>query len=353
MKVVLKTQRDHLSIDLDLTLPDSGVTAIFGHSGCGKTSLLRAIAGLDRHINTTIEVANQCWQNDTAFVAVHKRRVGYVFQEASLFNHLSVQGNLDYAVNRAQANGPYSVDDIIDLLGVSSLLSKSAAVLSGGERQRVAIARALAAQPQILLMDEPLSALDYDSKQRILPYLESVHQHMSIPIIYVSHALDEVARLADYLVLMSQGKVTQTGDVQTVLTSLDGPLSNAQDASAVIDAVVESFDSTYQLYYLQSPIGLISVAQQDRPLDIGSTVRVRIAARDVSLTLRAQTDTSILNIFAGVVDSFSDDGGAQVMVKVRVNNVPVLARVTKKSMVNLNLRQGQTIYVQAKTVALL
>lgn len=352
LDVKLKVQRADFMLKVDLTLPSQGVTALFGPSGCGKTTLLRAIAGLDRYLDAQIKLDDEPWQMGDHFVPAHKRSIGYVFQEASLFDHLTVAANIDYAAKRVPtADRRIDKQRTTQLLGVEGLLDKYPSELSGGQRQRVAIARALAMSPSILLMDEPLSALDKDSKNAIFPYLEMLRREFEIPVIYVSHALEEVSRISDYLVLMNGGSVTSHGEIQAMLTHVDSPLARAENAESIVNAVVSGHDDTYHLTYLDSPAGRFTVIA--KALDIGTEVRLRIAARDVSLTLSAQIDTSILNVFAATVHELKEDGAAQLIVKLDINSVPLLARITKKSAVALDLKEGKLVYAQVKSVALL
>ena len=209
IKLGFDVARTGFSMQVSLELPGRGVTALFGHSGSGKTTILRAVAGLERHPNGYLEVNGDVWQDDArgVYVPTHKRALGYVFQEASLFSHLSVRGNLDFVLKRTANQGAALFDHVLALLGIAHLLDRATADLSGGERQRVAIARALLTQPKILLMDEPLAALDARRKEEVLPYLERIHAELDIPMLYVSHSAEEVARLADHVVLLDEGRV--------------------------------------------------------------------------------------------------------------------------------------------------
>jgi molybdate transport system ATP-binding protein len=345
-------RKSDFSLDVDLNIPARGVTSLLGPSGCGKTTILRAIAGLEQCQNGYLKVAGRVWQDDEHFVPPHQRPVGYVFQESSLFTHINVRGNIEYGFKRlAKSQQKISLDKAIDLSGVGQLLQRKPDTLSGGERQRVAIARALAVSPGILLMDEPLAALDQARKQEILPYLESMHDELDIPIIYVSHSTDEVARLADHLVLLEEGKVIASGETGEMLTRLDLPLARGEDAEALIEAVVAGHDDEFSLTYLDFPGGRFTVTQ--KPLEIGKPVRLRVVARDVSLTLEHQSDTSILNIFPVIIDEITPVGRAQLTVRLLANNIPLLSRVTRKSAALLGLEKGKQVYAQAKSVALL
>lgn len=339
-------------LDVDLKLPSQGASSIFGPSGCGKTTLLRAIAGLDRHPGGYLDVGGVTWQDRDHFMPTHLRPIAYVFQEASLFEHLDVLGNLEYGVRRTAENKRrVSLDDAIELLEIGPLLDRKPATLSGGERQRVAIARALAVSPELLLLDEPLAAVDLSRKQEIIPYIESLHRELDIPMIHVSHLPEEVARLADHLVLLEAGRVVAAGDVHDVFSRLDLPLAQGGEAAALIEAVVTAHDENYQLTHLEFAGGRISMTRISLPP--GSPVRLRLAARDVSLTLEKQTGTSILNIIPATVDALNRDGDAQVTVRLLASGVPILARITRKSADELALRPGMPLFAQIKSIALL
>lgn len=340
------------SLDVDLELPSRGITSLFGPSGCGKTTLLRAIAGLDRHDQGYIRVGGTVWQDANTFMPTHRRPLGYIFQESSLFEHLDVRRNLEYGIRRVALQDRHvALDNAIELLEIGGLLSRMPATLSGGERQRVAIARALALSPQLLLMDEPLAAVDVERKQEIIPYIESLHRELEIPVLHVSHLPEEVARLADHLVLLESGRVRATGDVHELFTRLDLSLASGSDAAAIIETVVAAHDEAYQLTTLEFDGGRILTSGIDLP--VGSPARVRLAARDVSLTLERQSGTSILNIFPAVVDDISPAGEAQVTVRLRTAGVPLLACITRKSADELGLQQEKQVFVQIKSVALL
>jgi molybdate transport system ATP-binding protein len=339
-------------LDLDLQIPSQGVTSLYGPSGCGKTTLLRAIAGLERHPDGFLKVGGTVWQDQHRFLPPHHRPLGYVFQEASLFEHLNVKGNLEYGVRRIPSEKRrVSLDSAIELLEIGQLLERKPVTLSGGERQRVAIARALAVSPELLLMDEPLAAVDASRKQEIIPYIESLHRRLDIPIIHVSHLPEEVAQLADHVVLLESGRVVASGDVHDMFTRLDLPLAHGNDAAAVIEAVVTSHDPQYQLTHLQFAGGRITMARMNLPP--ASKVRLRLAARDVSLTLEHQSGTSILNILPVTVDTVTAEGDAQVTVRMLAAGVPLLACITRKSAEELGLQPGKPIFAQIKSIALL
>ena len=338
------------TLDVNLTVPARGVTALFGPSGCGKTSLLRAIAGLEYCAGGYLKVGDMVWQDGARFVPPHRRPLGYVFQEASLFGHLTVKRNLEYGVKRVpESERKVSLEMAVELLGIGHLLERKPERLSGGERQRVAIARAVAVSPRLLLMDEPLAALDLARKQEVLPYLESLHGELGIPVIYVSHSPDEVARLADHLVLLDAGSILATGVISDMLTRLDLSLAQGADAEALIQATVAGHDETYGLTYLDFSGGRFMVAFKDLPP--GHPVRLRVLARDVSITLEHQSNTSILNIFPATIEDMVPTGGSQMTVRLNAGGAPMLSRVTRKSAALLDLRVGKSVYAQAKSVA--
>ena len=336
-------------LDVEFGLPSVGVSALFGASGSGKTTLLRLIAGLQRAPGA-LTVNGEVWQDERSFVPPHRRALGYVFQEASLFPHLDVRGNLAYGWKRVPAaERRIAFDDVVDWLGLASLLQQDPQQLSGGQRQRVAIGRALLASPRLLLMDEPLSALDAASRAEILPYLERLHRQLALPIIYVSHALDEVARLADTLVLIEAGRIRYQGPLVDGLTRLDLPLAHHDIAGAVIDTEVVSHDAAFMLTRVASPgIVLELPGLFGAP---GERLRVRIGARDVSLALAPAAQSSILNLLPARVVELADDAPGQVLVRLSLGDTTLLARITRKSAQALKLEPGVAVVAQVKSVA--
>ncbi len=340
---------------VDLALPGRGVSALFGHSGSGKTTILRAIAGLDRHAGGYLEVNGETWQDDARklFVPVHRRALGYVFQEASLFPHLSVRGNLDFARKRARgADSGALMAHALSLLGIEHLLERSASALSGGERQRVAIARALLTRPRLLLLDEPLASLDGKRKEEVLPCLERIHQELDIPMLYVSHSTEEVARLADHVVLLDGGRVLASGSAADTLARLDLSMALADDAGVTVHGVVENFDPHYGLLRLCAAGATMHIAH--KALAPGSALKMRILARDVSVTLGPLTGSSILNqLQATVVAQWPANDAANVIIKLDAGGAPLLARITRRSRDHLGLETGKTVWAQVKATALL
>jgi molybdate transport system ATP-binding protein len=342
------------TLDAAFQVPARGVTALFGPSGCGKTSVLRCMAGLTRLRDGRCAVAGDVWQDGAHFVPVHRRALGYVFQEASLFPHLSVHGNLRYGEPAAPHEGSIAFDEVTDLLGIAHLLERSPRHLSGGERQRVAIGRALLSQPKILLMDEPLSALDRLTKDEILPFLERLHERLSLPVIYVSHDLAEIERLADHLVLMRDGRVTAVGPLQELQSDPALPLAGARDAAVSIEAIVESYDARDGIATLSVPGGTFLVPSA--PVAAGAAQRLRITAGDVSLARDHPNQSTIVNVLRARILSMQETQEHQVTAVLGLgeagNGARLLSRVTRRSWSLLELEPGQDVYAQVKGVAL-
>jgi molybdate transport system ATP-binding protein len=365
IRAQLRIERPDFCLNVDLNLPDEGVSALYGHSGSGKTTCLRAMAGLERAPAGYFAIGDEVWQDESkgVFVPTYQRALGMVFQEASLFPHLSVQRNIEFGQRRSQKKRKtekghrLDLAEVTELLGISHLLDRSPAQLSGGERQRVAIARALLAAPKILLMDEPLAALDLKRKREILPYLERLHSELSIPIIYVSHAPDEVARLADHLVLLDQGKVVASGALQSTLARTDLPAIFSDDAGVVLVTELSGHEED-GLSRLAFPGGALLVSQRGEAL--GHRLRCRIHARDVSLALSRPSDSSILNLIETRVESLAPtETSGHVLVRLATvqqsgaDGSVLLARVTERSARLLGLVEGMLVWAQVKAVALL
>ncbi|OZY59311.1 molybdenum ABC transporter ATP-binding protein [Pseudomonas lundensis] len=357
LNVRLTLSYSGFSLDVDLQLPGKGVTALFGHSGSGKTTCLRCIAGLERAREAYIEINGEVWQDSArnVFMPVHKRSLGYIFQEASLFPHLSVRANLEFGLRRiARHERRVELVQAAQLLGISHLLERAPAHLSGGERQRVGIARALLTSPKLLLMDEPLAALDSQRKREILPYLERLHAELEIPVLYVSHSQEEVARLADHIVLLREGKALACGPLAQTLSRLDLPLAQGDDAGVVIEGQVTHYDADYQLLTLQLPGTEQCLRVAHGPLAVGQTLRIKVQARDISLNLKPGEHSSILNCLqATVISEAPADNPAHRLVRLDAGGTALLARITRYSRDQLKLVPGQVIWAQIKSVAVL
>jgi molybdate transport system ATP-binding protein len=354
LRVRLRMDRGAFRLDVDLALPQRGISALFGHSGSGKTTLLRAVAGLERAPGGYVALGDEVWQDDARglFLPVHRRALGYVFQEASLFPHLSVRANLEFGRKRVPARERrFALEPVTALLGIEGLLDRRPDGLSGGERQRVAIARALLASPRLLLMDEPLAALDLRRKLEILPYLERMHEELAIPIIYVSHAPDEVARLADHLVLLDDGKAVASGPLTATLARVDLPPSFADDAGVVLDTVLAGHEED-ALSRLEFAGGVLFVGRRREA--VGTRLRCRIHARDVSLVLDCPHGSSIVNRLPAEVTAVAPtDTPGHVLVQLRLGESPLLARITERSRRELAIAPGLRLWAQIKGVALL
>ena len=376
----LQLARRDFRLDVALQLPERGVTALFGPSGCGKTTLLRAIAGLERAVGR-VALGDEVWQDDIArrWLPTHQRPLGYVIQDAALFPHLDVAANLAYgrrrsaearrfsgAVGAVGAGGApepaaFAPDAVVDLLGIGPLLQRRTATLSGGERQRVAIARALATAPRLLLMDEPLAALDGQRKAEILPYLERLHRELALPILYVTHAMDEVARLADHLVLLDAGRVLAAGPLAELLARPDLPLARQDDAGVVVEATVAEHDRAYGLSRVVFGGGALWVGET--AAGPGQAVRARVLARDVSVTRQRPVETSVVNVLPVWLESLAADRSTALLRLVvgmpgvhgtaDIEAVRLLARITRRSCDALALQPGDALFAQIKGVALM
>ncbi len=350
IEIRLEIERPGFSLSVEESLPPRGMTGIFGHSGAGKTTILRCIAGLELPRSGRVVVGEETWLETDSGTArpVHERAVGYVFQEPRLFTHLTVQGNLGFARRR---NGtrklPFDEGDVIGLLDIGGLLTRWPGSLSGGEAQRVAIARALFSAPRLLLMDEPLSSLDEELKQEILPFLERLHTELSIPAIYVSHDIDEISRLCDRIVVLDRGGVQASGELQSVLTGIDVPLLGGREAGSIIDTVVTSIDPHDGITTLGFDGGEILVPDVDAP--IGAPLRVRIRASDVSLCRARPQQTSVLNVLDASVEAIETGEGATVLLRLAIGNERILARITRRSLRLLGLREGDPVLAQVKS----
>ena len=354
LRVRLDVARGAFALAVDQTLPGSGVTGLFGASGSGKTTLLRCIAGFERAARGEVVLEDESWQNSArgVFIPPHQRSCGYVFQEANLFPHLSVRGNLEYAEKRVRPGGKrQSFGQTVELLGIASLLSRDTGKLSGGERQRVAIARALLASPRLLLMDEPLASLDAGRRGEILYYIERLRDEVGVPILYVSHEIEEVVRLASHMVLLSDGKVAASGPVHELMGRIElRRLIGRYEGGAVIEARVASQDLKSGLARLAFAGGELIVPDVDAL--VGETLRIRVRARDVSIALEEPRSISVLNCFRGRIAEVGAEPGASVDVRIDVSGTPILARITRHSAERLRLAEGLEVWALVKAVSL-
>ena len=349
--ITLRTRlaRGSFTLDVDLRLPARGTTVLFGPSGSGKSSLLRVAAGLEPAARGEVRIGAQTWQDARVFLAPHRRAVGVVFQQASLLPHLSVRDNLRYGWKRAGASEA-TFAAWVDRLDLSPLLAWRPETLSGGERQRVALARALACAPRWLLLDEPLSALDAARRADVLPYLETVRRESGLPILYVTHAFDEVARLADHLVLLEHGRAAACGPALEVVNRADLPLALREDGGVVLEATAQSRDA-HGLVQLATAAGTLYA--QGAGLAVDTALRVRIQARDVSLALSRHEDSSLLNLLPARLVALDPLPGGQVQARLDASGAPLLARISHHSAQRLDLHPGMMLWAQIKAVALL
>lgn len=353
-RIRLRLPRADFQIHIDLPLAPTGITVLFGESGSGKTSILRSVAGLERAADGYVNVAGELWQDDAkgVFVPTWRRPLGYVFQEPSLFEHLTVQGNLAFGWRRAaRAGGRQALDDAIDLLGIRPLLGRAPQALSGGERQRVAIARALVTQPRLLLLDEPLAALDVARREEVLPWLERLRDQLAIPMLYVTHALAELQRLADQVVVLRAGQVVARGSVAALAGRGELPGLAVPEPASVLAGVVGQRDTRWQLASVKTVLGELWLP--DPGLASGTRVALRVLARDVTLSPVAPPWPGVQNGFAGeVLALLPDRHPAQVLVQVVCQQAKLLARMSWQAAEALRLGPGVPVWLQIGTASL-
>ena len=347
--------RSDFTLNIKLTLPGQGVSALFGPSGSGKTTCLRAMAGLERLPNSYFSVGDEVWQDDEKgiFVPPHQRDIGYVFQEASLFTHLNVRDNLHFGLKRIPPEKrSINFETICEILSIRNFLDRPSHSLSGGERQRVAIARALLTSPKLLLMDEPLSALDHALKQEVLPYLEELQQTLSIPIIYVSHSPDEVARLADHICIIKNGRLLKSGGLADVMLEPDIGMDFYDGHSSMLYAKISAHKEDY-LTELSVDSLTLSTPRVNRPLN--SELRCRILAKDVSLCLAPPDDSSISNILPGTISLIEErENPGERIISIKISEQQtLLSAITYASKKRLNLQLGCQVWAQIKSVVIL
>lgn len=339
------------SLDAAFQLPARGISALLGASGCGKTTILRCIAGLNR-MQGRFAIDGDVWQAGDMFRPPHRRPVGYVFQEASLFPHLSVRRNLLFGASRRNdaSNPLLSLDDVVRLLGCRHLLDRSVGALSGGERQRIAIGRALLSQPRLLLMDEPLSALDRRSKDEILSFLERLPGELSIPVLYVSHDVSEVSRLAEHVVVLDAGRTVAAGSISEIMERIDlQPHTGRFEAGVVLTVRVVGEDERYCLTRLDHHGQTITIPRIAAP--VGATVRLRVRARDVALSLEKPVGTSFRNALAGrIADIRAEPDTAYAEALIDIGGAALRARLTREAVDELSLTVGTPVYALVKSI---
>ncbi len=344
-------KRTGFALDIDVSVPMQGITGVFGQSGAGKTSLLRCVAGLETPGKGYLAVAGEVWQDTSAGISrqAHEREIGYVFQEPRLFPHLDVRRNLDYGRKRANgSNGSPSFDDVVALLGLDQLLDRNTVSLSGGEAQRVAIGRALLRAPKFVLMDEPLASLDAPRKDEILPFLDRLHNELSVPVIYVSHSIDEITRLCDQLVVLNEGRVLADGLLQDVVAGGDIATLSGPEAGAVLQGVVDQVDAEFGLSRVSTPGGAFWVTPE---FAVDSRLRLRIRADDVSLCRTQPENSTILNVLPATIETMQPSGASSLLVRLRLGGDTLLARVTRRSAAELRLAEGEAVFAQVKAVS--
>jgi molybdate transport system ATP-binding protein len=359
LSIVLKWSRKSFNLDIDLTIPAQGVTAIYGASGSGKTSLLRCIAGLENVENCELSFRDQVWQSRKKFMPTNQRAIGYVFQEASLFPHLTAGDNLRYALKRARLGKALTtLDEVIELLGLANLLDQFPDQLSGGERQRVAIARALLINPQLLLMDEPLSSLDHQRKQELLPYLERICHQFNVPVVYISHSFWEVSLLADHIVMLDAGRVTKSENFLEAINKPNFPISQQENISSLLQCKVMEHNKNwgltrFTLKGMEEKGMQCSLWLQQCDLAPGEEVRLNILASDVSLSLSHHEDTSISNILPVIIISIEPLRQGLLMLQLQLGDAILRAKLTQRSVDRLALKVGQNVWAQVKSAALI
>ncbi|NQX89626.1 MAG: molybdenum ABC transporter ATP-binding protein [Halioglobus sp.] len=333
-------------------LPAHGVTAIYGPSGSGKTTLLDCIAGL-RHpdLGSEIRLGDTTWLSPALTLPPWQRRIGYVFQEARLFPHLDVEQNLRFGLSRSGQKAPLTYDEVADLLELTAFRSRHVDALSAGQKQRVAIARALLSAPRLLLLDEPLANLDHAASRDCLRCLQRLSQELRLPMLYVSHDIEEVSQIADHLLLLEAGRMVEQGSLLSLCSRLDTHLSREEKAAAILTATVAGHDSTFGLTKLSVEGQTLLVNRlPDAP---GLQRRVRVPARDVSVCRERPGDSSILNIVGVTITEVEDTDATRLLLRLSLGSQHLLARITRKSAVELGLRTGDKVYAQVKSAALL
>ena len=339
-------------LEVDCCLPTSGVTAIYGPSGSGKTTLLNCIAGLQgANRGSLIQFNTDIWQNDSQFTPPWRRGIGFVFQDARLFPHLSVKQNLDFALQRRGDENQLPLNDVVEWLQLNDMLHRLPQSLSAGQKQRVAIGRALLSGPRLLLMDEPLANLDHVARDECLYYLKQLRRTLDLPILYVSHNIEEVSQIADHLVLLENGRIESQGPLLELCSRLDTRLSHEEQAAAIIMGIIQSHDQQYGLSEFKIADETLLVTHLESP--IGQQQRLRIPARDVSICRERPMDSSILNIVPVELTEIEETDDSRVLLRLALGEQFLLARITRKSVEALQLQTGDKVFAQIKSAALL
>jgi molybdate transport system ATP-binding protein len=349
MQFRYEVDRGDFTLDVAAELPLQGVTGIHGNSGAGKTTLLRCLAGLEQPRIGELSVAGEKWHSNESSLPVHAREIGYVFQEPRLFSHLNARQNIEYGLRRRQRTDGPELNDVVALLGLEQLLARRSWELSGGEAQRVAIARALLRAPRFVLMDEPLASLDAARKAEILPFLDRLHVESSIPIIYVSHSIEEICRLCDHLLVLDKGQIVASGELQEMLVRLDVPNLAGDEAGAVIAGRIAEYDAEYGLTQVSFSGGALWLAGNLGTN--GGGLRLRIKASDISLSRDRPQQSSILNLIDVKVEDIQDTPGPTQLLRLAAGQDRLIARITRRSRDTLNLQPGDTVVAQIKAAA--
>ncbi len=353
LKASLHSDSHVFELDVNSELPSTGITAILGESGSGKTTLLRCIAGLEKNAKGLLSIGDTVLLDSERCLPTYERELGFVFQDARLFEHLNVKGNLQFAVKRSHEKVKSSfLEEVISALDIGHLMLHKPEQLSGGEKQRVAIARALLVKPKMLIMDEPLASLDNARKQDVLPYLAALQNMFNLPMLYVSHSTEEVCKLADHVIVLHQGKVVIQGSIKDVFSSAQLPHIYRQETSTIIQAKVIEKNERWNLVKAEFAGNVLWLQDQNQAM--GKALRLRILASDVSLSLKDEKESTILNRLEGRIAGIEmDKNGASALVTVELMRTEVVAQVTRKSIDDLFLMVGMKIWAQIKSVAIM
>ena len=343
-------RRGDFALDVSAELSMRGITGVFGPSGAGKTSLLRCIAGLERPTVGKLVVDGDVWQDWENKVdrPTHQREIGYVFQEPRLFPHLDIRDNLNFGRKRARRDHGFNFDQVVDLLGLESLLHRRTQTISGGEAQRVAIGRALLRSPRVILMDEPVVALDAARRDEVLPFIDRLHSSLNVPVLYVSHNIDEICLLCDQLLVVDKGSALAHGPLQEVLMRTDLPVLAGDEAGSLLRATCTAYDEEHALSEVAVSAGRLWVPGRLEP---SRELRLRLRANDISLARERPRKTSILNLLPATIEDIQQDKDASVLVHLNAGEDRLLSRITRRSAAELALAVGDDVIAQVKSVS--